>query len=291
MSQKYREVKRKANVGDRIRIVNPKCASGYGLGDEGAVVETAEAGVYANLRGDRRGVWHSEYVVLEPIETTADISELFAKFIRENSGTIRKYLDEIEVKTTEAPPIPEAKTLTRAEVIARAKADVAELTKLMGGPLVQAEGNETYRYRTTSPEFFVNREKRAVTVLVRKKGNYGMYSDGHLFEKATAKASPDDVFNADIGKAIVLRRALGLTIPDEYINAPQPDEPRVGAVVQTFTAPGTFHRTVIVKKVLSGGGVLRLYPDARLHGHTPYEPDVTGDYISDDTDVNYEEVA
>lgn len=33
---------------------------------------------------------------------------------------------------------------------------------------------------------------------------------------------------------MALRRALGLAVPDEYLNAPQPTEVRVGDVVQTL---------------------------------------------------------
>ncbi|MCA6607502.1 hypothetical protein [Bacillus safensis] len=47
-----------------------------------------------------------------------------------------------------------------------------------------------------------------------------------------AKCAPNDCFNVHIGKAIALRRALGLVVPSEYLNVPQPTEVRVGDVVR-----------------------------------------------------------
>jgi hypothetical protein len=59
----------------------------------------------------------------------------------------------------------------------------------------------------------------------------------HLFSgkeltRGIAKCAPNDCFNVHIGKAIALRRALGLDVPDEYLNAPQPTEVRVGDIVK-----------------------------------------------------------
>jgi hypothetical protein len=53
-----------------------------------------------------------------------------------------------------------------------------------------------------------------------------------VLSRGIAKCHPDDCFNAHIGRAIALRRALGLEVPDEYLNAPQPTEVRAGDVVK-----------------------------------------------------------
>src|SRR5699024_10490187 len=62
-------------------------------------------------------------------------------------------------------------------------------------------------YRATNgiicdAEFIVNEEKRTVFCLLRWQ--FG----GRITSKGIAKCHPDDVFNADIGKAIALARAL-----------------------------------------------------------------------------------
>ncbi|MEC0764481.1 hypothetical protein P8898_19355 [Bacillus haynesii] len=99
----------------------------------------------------------------------------------------------------------------RDEIVEQAKADVERLSN---------------RYCGRSVEFVVNHEKRTVVAIL--KG----VNTGIVYTKGIAKAAPDDCFNEHIGKAIALHRALGLEVPDEYLNAPQPTEVRVGDVVK-----------------------------------------------------------
>lgn len=114
---------------------------------------------------------------------------------------------------------------TRDEIVAKAIADVAELKGRMRGITTNSEGNSTFRHRISTVDFVVNSEKRTVVALVKGRNTL------ELFEKGIAKCAPNDVFNAHIGKAIALRRALGLDVPAEYLNAPQPEKARVGDVV------------------------------------------------------------
>lgn len=93
MSTYYREVRRKAAVGERIRVVNPVMASGYREGDEGKVVNPDYGcGIMALINGNRRSMFHSEYVVLEP----SIFPEDFVNFVLENADGIRKLIDQIE---------------------------------------------------------------------------------------------------------------------------------------------------------------------------------------------------
>lgn len=244
-AQQYREVKRKAAVGERIKIVAAD-GGGYVNGDELIVVEASWpriGSVDATLNGVREHVWFREYVVLEPVAPSplsADpLYAAFRQFVADNADELRKLLPELEAPGISVGGIVDAPftvadsgavvahkaKLTRAQVIAKATADVAELTDKMRSHARQADGNYTSRNRVSQPEFHVNRTKRVVTVLVREQPN------GEMREKGFAKCSPADVFHAEIGKAIALRKALGLTVPTEYMDAPQPDEPRVGAVV------------------------------------------------------------
>jgi hypothetical protein len=223
-TQNYREVKREANVGERIKIVNPQFAIGYGEGDEGTITESRDVGVYAMLNGRERVVHHREYVVLEAVTTLGNdeaLAEAFTQFIRDNADVVRAILGDNAPNVTKAEPA----ALTRAAVIEKARADVAELTRKMCSGSVNLDGNYTFNQFVTKPEFHVNRDKRAVTALVR-----GIYRNA-IHEKGIAKAAPDDVFHAEIGKAIALRRALGLTVPSEYTDAPKPADLRKGQIV------------------------------------------------------------
>lgn len=62
--------------------------------------------------------------------------------------------------------------------------------------------------------FDINRENRSVEAVAKKP-----FSRTAFY--GTAVCAPDDCFNEHIGKAIALNRALGIEVPDEYLNAPQ----------------------------------------------------------------------
>ena len=110
----------------------------------------------------------------------------------------------------------------RDEIVEQAKRDVDYLKDTDG--LYTVESGGTFNY-ACYPEFIVNKEKRTVVVLLRGFRTKGVRAKG------IAKCAPNDCFNSHIGKAIALRRALGLPVPDEYLNAPQPTEVRVGDIV------------------------------------------------------------
>ena len=103
---------------------------------------------------------------------------------------------------------------TRDDIIEMAKRDVAELRMSARQNLLRAR-------------FVVNREKRTVVCLLER------FDLGYIKSRGIAKCHPDDCFNAHIGRAIALRRALGLEVPEAYLNAPQPTEVRVGDVVKS----------------------------------------------------------
>lgn len=115
---------------------------------------------------------------------------------------------------------------TRSEIVTRAKEDVQKLTARVVNGLSKSGGNYTYNYQTAKPEFIVNKEKRTVVALVR--GKYTKL----VLEKGIAKCDPDDCFNSHIGRAIALRRALGLEVPEHYMIVPAPTEVGVGDIVR-----------------------------------------------------------
>lgn len=116
-------------------------------------------------------------------------------------------------------------------IVEQAKADVEALVErgknvfAIGGD----EGNDTYLGSFYFPDFVVNKEKRTVVAIIKgARESVKVYGVKH---RGIAKCDPDDCFNVHIGKAIALRRALGLEVPAEYLNAPQPTEVRVGDVL------------------------------------------------------------
>src|SRR5690606_36553699 len=82
-------------------------------------------------------------------------------------------------------------------------------------------------------DYIVNKEKSTVVTLLRGG------SSNIVRAKGIAKCAPGDCFNEHIGKAIALRRALGLEIPSEYLTVPNPTEVRVGYVMKVSVDDGT----------------------------------------------------
>lgn len=112
----------------------------------------------------------------------------------------------------------------RDEIVAKAEWDVEDLKTARN--LLGVRG---YPYKdkfVTFADFIVNKDKRTVVALLR------FQDEREVLSRGIAKCHPNDCFNVHIGKAIALRRALGLDVPDEYLNAPQPTEVRVGDVVE-----------------------------------------------------------
>lgn len=101
----------------------------------------------------------------------------------------------------------------RDSIVEQAKRDVAQIEYDQSENLLRMQ-------------YVVNAEKRTVVCLAWRVDH------GYIDSRGIAKCAPSDCFNANIGKAIALRRALGLDVPSEYLTAPQPTKVRVGDVVE-----------------------------------------------------------
>src|SRR5690625_4624527 len=173
--------------------------------------------------------------------TSEVIEELRKKAYRE--GYEQGRFDE-RMESIEAPKggrwAKKSSQEERDRIVERAKADIDGL----------AHDKDIYGNSYLSPnrfgcyaEFIVNRDKRTVVALLR-----GHFSET-IHAKGIAKCAPNDCFNVHIGKAIALRRALGVEVPDEYLNAPQPTRVRKGDIVES-----TIHGKDHVFKVEVGSG-------------------------------------
>jgi hypothetical protein len=241
----YNEVSRKANAGERIKIVNAGYAGeppAYVNGDiVTATKRDTPSSIYIDrdwVKGGTAWVYDYEYVVLEPIApTSATLPDLFAQFIRDNAAAVRSYLAEVDPvdSAEEAEPNvndPQPASLTRAKVIEMARERVAELERV-GRSLAARLPQGPFAAEFYRIEFVVNRDKRTVVALVRKRST----TSGKPDAVGIAKCAPDDVFNADIGKAIAAERALGLALTPEFVNAPKPEKAVSGTVVKRKSHP------------------------------------------------------
>src|SRR5690606_26750082 len=110
----------------------------------------------------------------------------------------------------------------RKAIIAEAKAFVEKYSGIVRA------GTTPYTTESggTIVKLFVNEKKRTVTAIPHLV--HVNFDD--VDYKKFAKCAPDDVFNADIGKAIALGRALGLDV-SRFEQAVKPTEVVVGQVV------------------------------------------------------------
>ncbi|WP_420921368.1 hypothetical protein [Bacillus sonorensis] len=120
----------------------------------------------------------------------------------------------------------------RDEIVEQAKADIEGLKTDYSYAV--PDSNDPDHPHFCFAEFIVDNEKRTIVALLR--GNISC----RVYARGIAKAAPDDCFNVHIGMSIALHRALGLEVPDEYLNAPQPTEVRVGDVI--CTPHGSMHK-------------------------------------------------
>lgn len=165
-------------------------------------------------------------------------------------------------------PAPRSPQQIRDEIVERAKADVKALLSRNYPAFEGFRPSVWFTDKggvciTDKCEFIVNREKRTVVALIK------LVDGSRVERKGVAKCALNDVFNVWIGKAIALRRALGLEVPAEYLSVPNPTEVRVGdvvtyppvkgrteyEVVSLFDAPGNLRITKSVRNPqLVGGG-------------------------------------
>lgn len=169
----------------------------------------------------------------------------------------------------------------RDAIVERAKADVRALADDDGDYTFFHEGFN----RCCSVEFVINRDKRKVTVILRG------VATGKIRAVGRAICAPNDVFNAHIGRAIALRRALGLEVPAEYLSVPNPEEVRVGDVIAWRMRPASYYEVV---RDRSGNRAFKtgndVYPDTYEY-LTPGRNVLVIDDSREDSDTARKEVA
>lgn len=226
----YREVKRKATVGERVRVFGHAMVT---QNTEHVVTSVESDGHIHYAAGGRRP---GGYVVLEPVTPDDVLSAAFRQFVLDNADAIRAILPALETQLSAEAPVTAMQM--RAEVIAKASAGVAELLQIGRSRSASLPVGQ-FRTKFYTAEFHVNREKHTVTALVSTTNLHGQTLRKNV-AKGIAKCAPGDVFHAEIGKAIALHKALGLTVPDEFLNAPEltvNDDVLAGTVVELTRNP------------------------------------------------------
>lgn len=257
----YKTEKRKANVGERILITDDSFA--LGLYAKGTVLTVSSVDAKGVKSGGGEFILHVEYEVIvgehapTPNLDEMDYDELVTLSEKVmNALRTRSYKNgydqgRIDVETWTKTTEEKSDQQKRDEIVARAKEDVEDLA--------------IKHFFVTKADFIVNAAKRTVVAL-RKS-----LIDSRILRKGIAKCAPNDCFNEHIGKAIALRRALGLEVPSEYLSVPQPTEVRDGDYVET-----TFLNGETLKFTVE-----------RIEKGRAYRNDVPGTYVRLDAGRRY----
>lgn len=222
--------KRVVEVGETILIVDPQSTSGeYDSGDFAKVVGYSVDGLVLVDEWDER-LFHEEYEVIVDGKSFVDGINAMASALKAWSSSSSKTANQ-----------------QRAELIRRAREFVEESKRWRGGKAVYVT-NCSVGYWCDA-EFVVDDEKSTVVCLLKHRlcG---------VIERGIAKCMPVDVFNADIGKAIALARALWIDVPEEFLSAVQPTEAVKGMVVYTASVVGNAtvcDKTCTINKTVSVG--------------------------------------
>lgn len=231
----------------QIALVEESEAKGFKKGDIVTVdypqyFEPGKPYVIKNVNGDEHQFEGTHYVANENRITLVDSPGITVQVKIEGSEDIKEILDELdklsEVISGLESDVQTAKdsTFNLREMLTEAVHVETEEVVVPDNPrktvIENAKTNLSNKYGSgryiqvgpycTKPEFIINEEKQTVVVLL-----HGV-STGKVRAKGKAKASHGDVFNVHIGKAIAMAKALGKSIPDEFINAPQPERAEVG---------------------------------------------------------------
>lgn len=193
-----------------------KASSGFEVGDEVTVIDNY---VSANPNrvmitkpgsdgGTKKGFinLNEGYRIIEAPPVVEELREVLAQ-IDALQAKVAKLIAE------QAASKPSSTSKFR-NVEEAAREDIKTLTKRLtsGDPNLEAYNRHG---RMRAPEFVVNERKGTVVALLRY-----YYVEGIIeSRKGKAKLTPGDRFSPEIGKAIALRRSLGLKVPQIYLNA------------------------------------------------------------------------
>lgn len=232
--EKVETVKRAAKAGERILIVDARDFQNSKPYRNGTVMRVEEVSNYNCVHCyEYKNVHLGEYeVIVEGTSNTHESSDELTE-LKTKVTSLESKLDVLQSKVSELESVkreifvyePKTNNQLRKETIQAAKDFTSEVETKAGSFYNNSRGNYTFRVRSTDVEFVVNKEKRTVVALARG------YISERVYSKGIAKCVEGDVFNEHIGKAIAVARAYELDIPEEILNAPQPDEKVEGMYV------------------------------------------------------------
>lgn len=227
-------------VGDKVRILNvDKILYGRDYWKNGDVTEIKRIDGDGDIRAVATYGEHKRETYLISTNEFAYIEKVSEKPTK--NQRISALESEVATLTRRIEALEQGKSYTHTprksvEVITPIGANQARKAIIdEAKAFVETEGNTNYV--ACHYDYHVNVEKRTVVAL--RIGNHS----GTVRARGIAKCAPDDVFNADIGKAIALGRALGLDV-ERFEQAVKPTEFAVGQSFEWDTSYDTRIETI-----------------------------------------------
>ncbi|MCY9452180.1 hypothetical protein [Bacillus haynesii] len=243
--------KRPAKVGERVLITEKPVRKDYEIYEPVTVDNVNIYGVESYKNGRPIFLNHYEYEVIVNNEVKNEEADEMENVEKRYEAAVENARDAIEELRLAAyakgfedarrelmaqAPVEKTAQERRDEIVEQAKADVERLR------------TNNRLWRTFDITFDINRENRTVEAIAKK-----VFSRTAFY--GTAICAPDDCFNIHIGEAIAIHRALGLEVPEKYLNAPQPTEVRVGDVVECGSLKDIRHVKVVADGEYIGTGL------------------------------------
>lgn len=165
VSVSYVEVKRKAAVGERIKIVDTVAAFDYGIGDEFVTFEVgADGGArFRDNAGERNTAYLREYVVLEPVNSQAK-AENKAEPARLTVGDFAKVIGRGNV-------LLEVGDIVKLTAITGGLSDAFDIADVLGNPIDGCKLAQNLTPATAE-------EVSAAQAQAQRKAAVGPFADG-----------------------------------------------------------------------------------------------------------------
>lgn len=193
---------------------------------------------------------------------------------RANFNRTRETVEVFEVISAEKFEVEFTANQKRAALIEKAKEFVKEKSN-RNYPMRDGYSGvwlvSNHRKPRHKLEFIVNSKERTVVALIKDT------TFGKVVARGIAKCAPGDVFNEWIGKAIALARVLVIDVPQEFLEAVQPDGFAVGQIVGS---DNSLWRSFSIKKIEDYYGSKRLWD---INSYAYSESSI----IIDDTNAEY----
>ena len=246
----------------------------------------AKKGDYVRLVGNSSSLYTNDKIYGPVLRINGEIclendEGLTPALYRANFNRTRETVEVFEVISAEKFEVEFTANQQRAALIERAKKFVEEASN-RNYPMRDGYSGiwlvSNHRKPRHKLKFIVNSKERTVVALIKDT------TFGKVVARGIAKCDPSDAFNIWIGKAIALARVLVIDVPQEFLEAVQPDGFAVGQIVCLNISPHKIYRIVSARSNINNAFNLERLDTTKDGWGWDYVKNLT---VIDDTNAQY----